>query len=319
MRLLVTGGCGFIGSRLVRILVSAGHEVVVLDDLSTGSALRLPAGVSLIPASVSMPNLSIASAGALDGIFHLAAISSVEAAEANPDDTHRVNVAGTRNILALAGARHPRPLPVVFASSAAVYGNGQCHLISEDHRKRPLGTYGATKLAAEQEAKRAFDEINVPSIGIRLFNVYGPWPPQGTPPPGVIASFCRQLAAGQQLVMHGSGKQCRDYLYLDDAAALLICAMETLLRDPTHAIVNGSTGKATSLLELAELLSALFPRPIEWQWEARRRADILNSVGDPAMAEMLLCCSPKVPLSEGLARTLGGILPSDLPLRVPNH
>lgn len=310
MRYLVTGGCGFIGARLVTHLLSTGHEVVVLDDLSSGSVERLPAGVPLIEASVSDPLLSIASVGALDGVFHLAAVSSVEEAEASPDAAQIANVAGTRRVFEIAGSGRPQPLPVVFTSSAAVYGNAQQFPIDESHHKQPLGVYGATKLEAEREAARAFAEMSVPSIGVRLFNVYGPWPPQAPPPPGVVATFCRRLAAGDHLVMHGSGRQRRDYLYLDDAITLLTRAMAAVRHRPVHSIVNGCTGVGTSLLQIAELLSSLSPLPVTWQHAAARPTDIPYSVGNPDLAGRLLRCHPKVGLAEGLARTFDSLAPA---------
>jgi UDP-glucose 4-epimerase len=306
MRYLVTGGCGFIGSRLVGALLADGHEVVVMDDLSTGSADALAEEAVLIEGQVESVAADVTGAKPLDGIFHLAAVSSVELAEADPERAQRVNVEGTRAILDLAAAAAPRPLPVVLASSAAVYGQVAKLPISEDHETRPLGIYGASKLAAEGAAAAAFQNGRVPSVAVRLFNVYGPWSLPGRPPAGVIAAFCRRIAAGESISIHGDGRQQRDFLYIDDAVTLLKVAMASISTTPRQLVVNGCTGAGTSLLDLASCLSALSPRPLAWSHSPRRPSDIAFSVGNPGLAGKLLRYYPTTRLEAGLAQVMRG-------------
>jgi UDP-glucose 4-epimerase len=308
MRYLVTGGCGFIGSRLVERLLAEGHEVIVLDDLSTGSANVLPPSARLIEGGVEDREAITSGTRAIDGIFHLAAVASVEAAEREPERARRVNVEGTRAMFRAAAAGGDKALPVVLASSAAVYGLAGPNPIREDQATQPAGVYGVTKLAAEDIAGEAFAEQRVPSVAVRLFNMHGPALPGVRPPAGVIGEFCRRMAAGEGLTIHGDGRQQRDFFHIDDAVALLLRAMASISRRPAHLVVNGCTGRGTSLLELASLLSSLSPRPLVWHHGPARAADIPFSVGDPsraghhlryhattrlpeALPHMLRCCS----------------------------
>lgn len=308
MRFLVTGGCGFIGSRLAHSLLGDGHEVVVLDDLSTGSRRALPDGAVLVEWELAAaPGLETLKS--VDGIFHLAAVSSVEAAEADPARARRVNVEGTEAIFELACVARTKCVPLVFASSAAVYGKRLTAPASEAEAPEPLGVYGHTKLAAEEISASAFTSYGIPSIGIRLFNVYGPWASLETPPPGVIATFSRQMLAGNHITIQGDGRQQRDFLYIDDAVCLLRAAMSSIRRSPKQLVVNGCTGVGTSIIDLAGHLSALSPQPFSWVHAAGRPSDIPLSIGNPTLAGELLRFYPKTKLREGLSQLIGAMAP----------
>lgn len=306
MRFLVTGGCGFIGSRLAQCLLDDGHEVVVLDDLSTGSRSALPDGATLVEGELAAaPGLETLKA--LDGIFHLAAVSSVEAAEADPARARRVNVEGTEAIFELARVARSTCVPVVFASSAAVYGKRLTSPAREAEAPQPLGVYGHTKLGAEEIAASAFTSYASPSVGIRLFNVYGPWACRATPPPGVIATFSKQMLAGGHVTIQGDGRQQRDFIHIDDAVCLLRVAMSHISHSPKQLVVNGCTGIGTSIIDLAGHLSALSPQPLAWNHAAGRPSDILLSIGNPKRAGELLRFYSKTKLREGLSQLIGAM------------
>ena len=197
-RFLVTGGCGFIGSHLVDRLLAEGAQVVVLDDLSTGRKENLAPGAELIIGDIRDRNSVRDAMTGVDGCFHLAAIASVEKAREAWSDTHAVNLAGTVTIFD--AARHASskgPVPVVYASSAAVYGNpgddwkGR---ISEEAPTVPLSAYGADKLGCELHGRVAWTVHGVPTVGFRFFNVYGPRQDPASPYSGVISIFANRVA-----------------------------------------------------------------------------------------------------------------------------
>ncbi len=170
-RYLVTGGAGFIGSHLVESLLAEGHVARVLDDLSTGQRENLPPAAELILGDVADPATTSAAMAGMDGCFHLAAIASVARAAEDWPGTHRVNLGGTVAVLDAARARR---VPVVFASSAAVYGDCADRPLTEAAPTHPLSAYGADKLGSELHAAVATGVFGVPTVGLRFFNVFGP-------------------------------------------------------------------------------------------------------------------------------------------------
>jgi UDP-glucose 4-epimerase len=172
---LVTGGCGFIGSHLADSLVADGHGVRILDDLSTGKRENAPAGAEIIIGDVADAATVTAAGAGVDGIFHLAAIASVQKSNDDWAGTHRVNLTGKINVFdAAREAAGGNPVPVVYVSSAAVYGDNPDVPLSEEAETRPLTAYGADKLGCELHARVAHQVHKVPVAGIRFFNIYGP-------------------------------------------------------------------------------------------------------------------------------------------------
>ena len=204
---LVTGGCGFIGSHLCAALVARGDRVRVLDDLSTGSRANLAPGAGLVVGDVADPAVVQGAMQGVDGCFHLAAIASVERAVREWLATHRVNLSATIGVFD--AARAVGPVPVVYASSAAVYGDQETLPIAEDAPKRPLSAYGADKLGCEQQALVAGHVHQVPTMGLRFFNVFGPRQDPKSPYSGVISIFCDRLSAGQPVQVFGDGGRSR--------------------------------------------------------------------------------------------------------------
>ena len=168
---LVTGGCGFIGSHLVDALIAARHRVRILDDLSSGKRGNVPAAAEVTIGDVADPAAVRDAMSGIDGCFHLAAIASVARSNVDWLGTHRVNLAGAITVLDAARARRT---PVVYASSAAVYGDNPNVPLTEDAVTRPLTAYGADKLGCELHGRVAWHVHRVPNTGVRLFNVYGP-------------------------------------------------------------------------------------------------------------------------------------------------
>jgi UDP-glucose 4-epimerase len=251
-RYLVTGGCGFIGSHLVEALARAGHEVRVLDDLSTGKRGNIPAGIELLVGDVVDAELVGVAVAAVDGVFHLAAIASVERSREAWIATHRTNLTGCVTVF---DAVRLRPVPIVYASSAAVYGEGADTAMAETMPLVPLTAYGADKLGCELHGRVAALVHGIPTTGLRFFNVYGPRQDPSSPYSGVISIFCDRLRRRLPIDIHGDGGQSRDFIFVEDAVRGLLAAM-TASSAAEGRVFNVCTGKATSIGRLAALIGA---------------------------------------------------------------
>jgi UDP-glucose 4-epimerase len=284
-------------------LIAEGHDVVVLDDLSSGKAEQLDRRAHLIVGDVADPS---AVARAFEGVsrcFHLAAIASVERSNADWVNTHRTNQTGTVCVLDQARPRGGRAaVPVVYASSAAVYGDAGIAPIAESTSAQPLTAYGADKLGSELHAGIAWNVHRVPTTGLRFFNVYGPRQDAASPYSGVISIFADRLQRNLPIAVYGDGTQVRDFVYVADVVRHLRQAM-TQCREGAR-IYNVCTGAATSIRELARLIGELLGRAPEIRFEPRRAGDILRSVGSPERAQRELGLAAKVTIDEGLRALL---------------
>lgn len=306
---LVTGGAGFIGSHLVDALLAAGHAVTVLDDLSTGLRGNLNARAALVEGDVADAPLMRRLAEGKTGIFHLAAIASVARSNGDWLGTHRANQTGT--IAVLDAARVARRVPVVYASSAAVYGDQGAGRIAEGAPLAPRSAYGADKLGSELHAAVAAGVHGVPTVGLRFFNVYGPRQDPSSPYSGVISIFAARMAAGQGITIDGDGGQARDFVYVADVVAHLVAAQAAMraAAAPVARVFNVCTGHATSIAELARTLSEVIGRTVPVTHGPTRPGDIRTSVGDPAAAVAALGVAATVPLRDGLRATCAALPP----------
>ena len=311
IKYLITGGAGFIGSHLADALLAAGHRVRVLDDFSTGRRANLDPRCEVVAGDVGDPATVRAAMAGVDGCFHLAAIASV--ARGNEDwlGTHRINQTGTVCVLDAArtagrttGYEGGRRLPVVYASSAAVYGDIGGQMARESMRPAPLTAYGADKLGSELHAAVAWQVHGVPTLGLRFFNVYGPRQDADSPYSGVVSIFAGRLAGGASITVHGEGTQTRDFVYVADAVAHLAAGMEALSADPGGLVLNVCTGHGTSVLDLVRTLGGLHGRAPRLLHGPARTGDIARSVGDPAAAADRLGLRATTMLADGLAATL---------------
>lgn len=298
---LVTGGAGFIGSHLCDALVQRGDTVRVLDDLSTGSRDNLPPGVELIEADVADPDAVRAAIVDADGAFHLAAIASVARGVTDWLGTHRANLTGTVTLFD-AIRRRGVPIPVVYASSAAVYGDCPTVPIGEDAERRPLSAYGADKYACELHARVASHVHGIPTTGLRFFNVYGPRQDPRSPYSGVISIFCERLARGAPVDVFGSGGQTRDFVFVGDVVTALLAAMRRPAADAP--VFNVCTGTPTSVLDLARTIAELADMALDVRQLAPRAGEILHSTGMPQRARTAFDLAEPVPLRVGLRKVL---------------
>jgi UDP-glucose 4-epimerase len=306
----VTGGAGFIGSHLADTLLAAGHQVRVLDDFSTGSAANLAAGVEVITGDVADLATVTRAAEDCSGCFHLAAVASVQRATEDWAGTHRINLGGT--IAVLDAARIHGGIPVVYASSAAVYGDLAGAIATEFARCSPQTAYGADKLGSELHAAVAWRVHGVPTLGLRFFNVYGPRQDPSSPYSGVISIFAARLAAGLPITRHGDGMQTRDFVHVSDVVAHVTAAMRTLASKPGTNVLNVCTGRETSIVDLADILGDVLGRTPVIRTGAARAGDIGRSVGDPGRAWAALGVAAGVELREGLRNLLAHGAPTAL-------
>jgi UDP-glucose 4-epimerase len=306
MRILVTGGAGFIGSHLVDALLDRGDEVAMADHLVRspkpwfGEALLR--GAQLYVADVRDLNAirPAFAAARPEIVLHLAAQADVRHSVTDPSFDAQVNVAGT--VAVLEAAREVGARRVVMASTAAVYGDPAEIPTGEDAPIAPLSPYGTSKAAAEWYLAQYRRLYGISTLALRMANVYGPrQDPRGEA--GVVAIFCGAAASGGRATVFGNGAQTRDYVYVDDVVAAWLAAAGS---DITGAL-NNSTGIETSVRELAEALD------LAYDFAAGRPGEIERSCLDPSAAATRLGWRAAVSLENGLRRTLGGVSPEVSP------
>jgi UDP-glucose 4-epimerase len=296
---LVTGGAGFIGSHLCEALLARGDAVRVLDDLSTGRRENLPPDIALIEGDVADPAAVRDALRGVGGCFHLAAIASVERGVTDWLRTHRANLTGTITVL---DAVRPTRIPVVYASSAAVYGDAATIPIAEAVECRPLSAYGADKFGCELHARVAAHVHGIPTVGLRFFNVYGPRQDPRSPYSGVIPIFCERIRRGAPINILGDGGQTRDFIYITDVVTALLAAMR--LAPAEAPVFNVCTGIATSVLDLARSIAEHAGTRLDARHGPPRAGEVRFSTGSPALSRKILGLPEPVSLRDGLGKVL---------------
>jgi UDP-glucose 4-epimerase len=309
---VVTGGAGFVGSHLVDALLADGHAVRVVENLSTGRRENLDPRAELLSGDVADPGLMLGAIAGSDGCFHLAAVASVARASDEWPGADRRNLGGTLSVLDAASIAGR--VPVVYASSAAVYGDQGPAPIAERATPRPRSPYGADKLASEVHAAVAFRMHGVPTLGLRLFNVYGPRQDSASSFSGVVPVFAARIAAGLPITIHGDGRQVRDFIFVADVVRHLRAGMARLHRQPEASVFNACTGRPTSMLGLAQALSAMVGRPARIGFGLPRPGDLRCSLGNPARARVALGVTADTAVTDGLCDTLDSLFAGRLPL-----
>lgn len=300
---LVTGGAGFIGSHLVDALLTTGQRVVVLDDLSSGKRENVPAGATLVVGDIRDRTLVASLMEEVAGCFHLAAVPSVVRSHHEWHETHTVNLTGTVTILECARSSPSRQaIPVVFASSAAVYGDNPNSPLEEEATTRPLSAYGADKLGSELHARVGGGVHGIPTMGLRLFNVFGPRQDPHSPYSGVISLFMDRAHQGMELIIHGDGMQVRDFVYVGDVVRFFLRAMECAT--PDGQVINVCTGHPITIRDLASAIIALTGNRSSCIHAEPRVGDIRISIGNPEHAAHHLGLRAETNLHTGLEAIL---------------
>lgn len=301
MKVVVTGGAGFIGANVCRALLATGHEVVALDDLSTGASGNL-AGTEaeLVEGSILDPATLDAVLAGAGAVVHLAARPSVPRSIADPMASHRVNATGTMEVLE-AVRRNGEP-HLVVASSSSVYGSNPGMPKTEDLVPMPMSPYAASKLATESYALAHAAAFGLDVLAFRFFNVFGPLQPAGHAYAAVVPAFVDAALAGRPLPVQGDGHQTRDFTYVGTVAAVITQAVER--RVGSDRPVNLAFGSRVSLRELADLLGRILGRELELEFGEARVGDVRDTQADQRRLRSLFPEVEPVDLESGLRQTI---------------
>jgi len=309
-RMLVTGGAGFIGSHLVTRLLKEGFEVVVLDNLSTGSLENLKPCLEnknfrFVKGSIIDEQAMREALKDVEAVFHLAAITSVPYSVEYPDITREVNVDGTRRLLE--GCLSTGVERFIYVSSCAVYGEPEYLPIDEEHPTRPVSPYAESKLEGERLCMEVQKAYGLKTTIVRPFNVYGPRM-KGGRYGGVIACFIERLRSNRPPIIYGDGTQTRDFLHVWDIINALMLTLNS--QKAIGEIFNVASGVATSIGQLAKLVTELSGvdglKPL---YRPARNGDIKHSYADIRKAKAWLGYEPKISLKEGIAALVGSAGP----------
>ena len=300
MNFLITGGAGFLGSALANRLVQKGHQVRVVDDLSTGDPQALLPEVHFTRGDVNDRPKMWTLLQDIDCVYHLAARVSVPESVLYPRDYNTVNVGGTVTIME---AMHDVGVQrVVLISSGAVYGNHNVQPLRESSLPNPRSPYAVSKLASEYYVRTIGALWKIETVCLRVFNAYGPG--QHIPPahPPVIPNFLRQASLNGTLVIHGNGNQTRDYVYVEDVVNAMVAASVT--PNLNQLVINVGSGKETSTNDLARLVLETTGGKPQTVMNPRLESEVSRMCADLTLAEKKLGYQPLIPLERGLRLTL---------------
>ena len=296
MKFVVTGGAGFVGNNIVRILVKNGHDVIVLDNLHTGKKENLEGVLEKIEFhSIDIRNLEELEEKIkdVDGIFHQAALTDVQESFSKPNEYHDVNVIGTKNIFEIA---KKYKIKVVFASSSAIYGDSKKIPISEENGKKPISPYGVTKLENETDAERYHKEgLNV--IGLRYFNIYGKGQNLGYA--GVITKFKEKINQNEKIEIFGNGENSRDFIHVDDVAKINLIVMNS---EEKYGFFNIGTGIETSINNLAKTMIDVSGKEIDLFHSEPLEGDIEKSVANIQKTKKIFNWEYEIDLIHGIKK-----------------
>ena len=298
MRFVVTGGAGFVGSHLVKFLVKKGHDVLVIDNLVKGKKENL----SKVIKQIEFLDLDIRDYKSMeenmkniDGVFHQAALTTVQDSFDRPEEYHEVNVVGTENIFKLASKYN---FKVVYASSSSVYGHKKIAPIKENAAREPINPYGQTKLQDEYLFEK-YSKLGTKIIGLRYFNIFGQG--QTLEYAGVITKFLERIRDRKPPIIYGDGSQIRDFIYVEDVAVANFLAM---MSNESNLLANVGSGKAITILELANIIleiSGLDFKPI---FEDSLEGDIKKSHADIELVTKTFNWKPEKELRDWLKEVI---------------
>lgn len=300
MRVLITGGAGFLGAALANRLANEGHTVLVVDDLTAGDPRRLASEVLLTRGDVrDVPKLWTLLQG-VDCVYHLAARVRVPESIHYPSDYNAVNVGGT--VAVMEAMRDTGVRRVVFASSGALYGEQSHQPVHEGQVPNPNSPYGVSKIAAEYYVSTLGTLYDIETVSLRVFNAYGPG--QELPPsyPPVVPQLLKQARTGGSLVIFGDGRQTRDFVFLDDVLDALAAA--STATDVNRAVINVGSGQEISINDLAARVARVAGKRVDVLHNQGQPGGVSRLVADVDLAQQLLGWTPRTELEEGLRLTL---------------
>ena len=300
MRYVVTGGAGFIGSNIVKKLVARGDSVTVIDNLNTGKEENLSSvrdKITFLKDTILNTNLLEKETKGIDGVFHQAALASVQDSFSKPEEYHDVNVNGTENILKLAKKNN---FKVVYASSSSVYGNPERIPIKEEDSKNPINPYAETKLQKEELAKK-YSELGVKVIGLRYFNVFGKG--QSKEYAGVLKLFLERIRDHSPPKINGDGTQFRDFVYVEDVADANIMSMDS---DVKHEFFNVGTNTSITILDLAKTIIKFSGLKLEPIFGPELEGDVKRTIANIDLIKEKIGWAPKIMLDKWIEDVVVG-------------
>jgi UDP-glucose 4-epimerase len=312
VKVLVTGGGGFIGSNLARALVDRGDDVCILDNFSTGNRANLAeltGNVEVVEGELRSYERVHAATRGVEVVFHQGALPSVPRSVQDPLTTSAVNVEGTLNVLL--AARDEGVRRIVFASSSSVYGNSGELPRVETANPDPISPYGVSKLAAERYCVSFSRVYELETVALRYFNVFGPNQDPTSQYSAVIPRFVTAIAGGRPVPIYGDGDQRRDFTYVDNVIEANLLAAEA--ERANGAVLNIATGRSTSVNQLAEVIGRLLDRPVEREEHPPRPGDVRDSWADIDRAQKVLGWEPRVSLEAGLRLAADAFLSGSIP------
>jgi len=293
MKILVTGGAGFIGSNLIDKLIDEGHKVFVIDNLSTGKKENINKKAIFYKADICHLDKILPLFKGIDYVFHLAARPGVIFSVEDPIESHRINVDGTLNVLYASYKNKVKRL--IFASSAAVYGDIKKLPLKENMTPNPVSPYGLHKLIGEYYCKLFSNLYNLETVCLRYFNIYGPRMDPNGPYALVIGKFLKLRKENKPLTIYGDGKQTRDFIYVDDVVKANILAMKSK-KVGRGEIINICSGKNYSINYIAKLIGG------KKIYLPARKGEIKHVLGDNSLVKKLLGWKPEISLEEGIKK-----------------
>ena len=300
MKYLVTGGAGFIGSNIVKKLVAREYNVTVIDNLNTGKEENLASvrdKIVFLKDDILNVDLLEEYTNGIDGVFHQAALASVQDSFLKPEEYHDVNVNGTENILKLAKKNN---FKVVYASSSSVYGNPERIPIRESDSKNPINPYAETKLKKEELATK-YAEIGVKVIGLRYFNVFGKG--QSKEYAGVLKLFLERIRDGLPPKINGDGRQFRDFVYVEDVADANIMSMDSNIN---HEFFNVGTNTSITILDLAKTIIKSAGLNIEPTFGSALKGDVQKTIANIDLIKEKIGWEPKIMLEKWIEDIIVG-------------
>lgn len=307
IKVLVTGGAGFIGSHIAQALVAKGAKVVVLDDLSTGDTANLAWAtandrVEFVKGCITDTVLVKKIIQDCDWVFHQAAIVSAPQSVAQPLESNAINLEASLNLLL--AARQAQVKRFIFASSAAIYGDSKAPIKRESDSVLPLTPYGLQKYGSERYGQMFHHLYGLETVALRYFNIFGPRQSFISPYSGVIAKFCSLMLNGQAPIIFGDGLQCRDFTYINNVVEANLLAVERPAETVAGRVFNVAGGVSVSLLDLVAELNRCTGQALVPTHQPARSGDIRDSAADLGAARQHLGYNPLVSWQEGLKHTL---------------
>jgi len=302
-KFLVTGGAGFIGSHIVEKLVRKNHFVRVLDNFSSGRRQNLEGvikRIELIEGDIRSADACIRATQGIDFVLHQAALRSVPKSMNNPKEYNEVNINGTLNMLE--ASKKNKVKRFVFASSSSVYGDTDRFPEREDFTPQPISPYALTKLAGEQYCRIFSHHYGLDTVSLRYFNVFGPRQSLDDEYAIVIPKFITCMLKGQPPPIYGSGRQSRDFTYIDNVVEANILAAKK--SNANGEVFNIASGKDYTILELVKILNKIMKKDIRPKFLSPRPADVFRTLSDLSRSKRILGFRPKVDFLEGLNLTL---------------